>query len=184
MIYEKILEGKYVKLQYAQIEDAEEILSIRQDPKLTKYLPRLNITIEEQRAWLEQQQEREGDYYFCVWNKENKLIGTIRIYNIHDGIGETGSLALKGNAFENLEAKLLCEDFLWDILKLNSTIGIINVENIQAQKFAQLFGVEFEKPSHDERGFERVIGHNSKEKSVKYRDKIRKILYGRDRNER
>lgn len=177
MIWEKDLIGKYVVLRYVKEEDAEKVLSIRQDRELTKFLPRLDITVEEQRKWIKKQQNTEGDYYFAVWNHAEEMIGTIRVYNILNGEAETGSLAIRGNAFENLEAKLLCEDFMWDTLGIEKSIGVVNYKNIQAQKFAKLFGVEFDEPSDDERGFKCVIGHNSKERSVAYRNKIRKMLY-------
>ncbi|NLG02514.1 MAG: GNAT family N-acetyltransferase [Clostridia bacterium] len=182
MVYSDTLNGKFVYLRSVTIEDAEAILSLRQNPKLTKYLPRLDITVEQQRKWIEEQRTREGDYYFSVWNRQNEMIGTIRVYNISDGSGETGSLALKGNAFENLEAKLLCEDFQWDILNLHTTKSVIDAENSQAQKFAGLFGTEFNAPSLDARGFQCVIGHNDKERSIEYRNKVRKILYKNENN--
>jgi len=178
MIYLDTIKGKYVDLKYAKIEDAEVILQMRQDPDLTKFLPRLDITVAEQRKWIEKQQIREGDYYFVVWSKKGKAIGTIRVYNIHGGQGETGSLVLSGNAFENLEAKLLCEDFQWDILNLESTTGFFDVNNIQAQKFAALFGAWFGETGYDEeRGIHYVLSHNDRCRSVEYRNKVRKLLY-------
>ena len=64
MIYNKTIEGKYVDLKYVTVEDATIVLELRQDPELTKDLPRLDITEEEQKEWIRKQQLREGDYYF------------------------------------------------------------------------------------------------------------------------
>ena len=69
MIWEQSIEGRYVTLQSVREEDAAVVLDIRQDPKLTKYLPRLDITIAEQQDWIREQREREGDYYFLSWSK-------------------------------------------------------------------------------------------------------------------
>ena len=37
----KVIEGKYVNLRSVEEQDAEFTLSLRQDPQLTKYLPKL-----------------------------------------------------------------------------------------------------------------------------------------------
>ncbi len=179
MIWEQSIEGRYVTLQSVREEDAAVVLDIRQDPKLTKYLPRLDITIAEQQDWIREQREREGDYYFLSWSKKGEPVGTIRIYHI-DPVrlsGETGSLALRGNAMENLETKLLCEDFAFRTLGLKETISVVNAENRQALRFAQLFGVQFDEPSDDPRGFLCRIGHNETQRAEIYREKIRSMLY-------
>ena len=47
MVTEDII-GKYVMLSSATEEDAPFALAIRQDPNMTKFLPRLNISVEQQ----------------------------------------------------------------------------------------------------------------------------------------
>lgn len=177
MIWNKRIVGKYVELQYARIEDAEFILKIRQDPELTKYLPRLDISVEQQKNWLKEQQLRDGDYYFVVWRKDGKPIGTIRVYNIREKQGETGSIAIKGTATETMEAKLLCDDFAYETLGLKDLSNIVRTENIAIIRFVERFGVQWNEPYVDENGKKWMTGYNSYERSEKYRNEIRKALY-------
>ena len=52
MIASHILEGKYVNLRPVEEEDSEFILSIRNDSSISKYLPKLNITVDQQKSWI------------------------------------------------------------------------------------------------------------------------------------
>lgn len=176
MIWNETIKGKFVELRYARLEDAEAILSIRQDPELTKYLPRLDISVEQQKQWLAEQHSREGDYYFVVWRKELP-IGTIRVYNVCGTEGETGSIAIKGKAYENLEAKLLCDTFAYETLGLKKTHNIVRSDNKAIIKFVEKFGVEWTEEYTDEKGVKWLRGENTAERSKFYCDCVADALY-------
>lgn len=177
MIWTDLLAGKYVDLKYAKIDDASFILQTRQDSELTKYLPRLDITVEQQEQWLKRQQEREGDYYFVVWRKDNTPIGVIRVYDVKDNEGQTGSIAIKGTTTEILEAKLLCEDFAYEILRIKKMHNFVRTENLPIVRLAEIFGVQWKNPYRDENGLEWMDGYNTYERSKLFRAEIRKSLY-------
>ena len=105
MIYEKKLCGKFVFLRSADIDDAEFTLSLRKNPELTRYMPTLNLTVVQQRAWIESQRSKENDYFFVVRNLLNQPVGTVSLYNMQGKIAESGRLVLIGNALENAENK-------------------------------------------------------------------------------
>ena len=44
MVYEETIHGKYVTLKSVTIDDAEFTLALRQNPALTKFLPKLDQT--------------------------------------------------------------------------------------------------------------------------------------------
>lgn len=180
MIWEKPIIGKFVELRYAGIEDAQTILEIRQDPSLTKFLPRLDITVEQQREWLRKQHDREGDYYFVVWRKDGNPIGTIRVYNVANNDGETGSIAIKGTAFENLEAKLLCDTFAFETLGLKTTHNIVRADNKAIIKFVENFGVRWVESYIDEDGSEWLKGQNNSDRSKEYRKRVADSLYNNE----
>ncbi|NLG04325.1 MAG: GNAT family N-acetyltransferase [Clostridia bacterium] len=177
MIYQKIIEGKYVDLKYADLEDAEAILKLRNDPNLSKYLTKFDSSVEQQKEWLRQQQKQEGDYYFVIWSKDNRVIGTIRAYHIVGDEGETGSLVMSGNLYEKYEAKLLCEEFVFETLRLAKTRNRVMYENKNIINFAESFGVYWDEPYADENGIWWMEGHNDYENSKKHREKIKKIIY-------
>ncbi len=145
------IRGKYVKLKSADEEDAVFTLEIRKDPVITKYLPKLNNTVEQQIEWLKSVRNKPDDYFFVVSTIAGERIGTIGVYNIKDDECEGGRLALIGNAFENAETSLLMYDFVFDKLKLKKVTGYIMADNKRAARFNRMLGCEIGKPREDEK---------------------------------
>lgn len=177
MVYNDVLEGKYVNLRSVEEKDAAFTLSLRQDPILTKYLPKLDITIEQQISWIRKQRNQEGDYYFVVENKKGEKIGVIGVYDVNGDCAETGRIAMIGNAFESIEAQLLSFDFAFDILKLEKTVNYVMADNIHALRFSQMFGSQSSEPFEDSNGNMRIDGVITKGSYLKSKDKIIKMLY-------
>ena len=140
MIYEKVIEGKYVDLKSCTEEDAEFTLAIRQDPKFIKYLPKINNTVEQQKAWISYQRKKEGDYFFVVWDKLGNRIGTIGVYDINGEQAEAGRNIILGDSFQAIEASLLLSQFEFYVLKLKCVKAFIFAENKRAIRFNKLFG--------------------------------------------
>lgn len=176
MVYDQIIRGTFVDLRAVNEDDAEFILNIRQDPALTKYLPRLDIPVDAQKEWIKSQIKRKGDYYFIVISHSDGPIGTIRVYNINGKSGETGSLAIRGKSFENIEAKLLCDTFAFNTLNLTITHNIIKKENLIIKKLAEEFGTIWIEEKEDESGQIWLIGENTKERFYNHSVKIKSKL--------
>lgn len=140
MVYEGGIKGKYVALKPADEADSAFTLSLRQDPQFTAFLPRLDITLEQQKAWIAAQREREDDYFFVVWTNEGVPIGTVSVYNVNGDTSESGRLALRGNALQNTEACLLLFRFAFDVLHLKEVTGYIVDGNRRAERFNSQFG--------------------------------------------
>lgn len=177
MVYNNIIEGRYVNLRSVEERDAKFTLSLRQDPNLTKYLPKLDITLEQQISWIRKQRNQEGDYYFVVENKKGEKIGVIGVYDVNGDCAETGRIAMAGNAFESIEAQLLSFDFAFDILKLEKTVNYVMADNIHALRFSQMFGSQSSEPFEDTDGNMRIDGVITKASYLKSKDKIIKMLY-------
>lgn len=177
MVYNKIIEGKYVNLRSVEEKDAAFTLSLRQDPQLTKYLPKLEISLEQQINWIKKQRTTEGDYYFVIENKEGKSIGVIGVYDVTDICAETGRIAVIGTSFESIEAQLLSFDFAFDVLKLEYTVNYVMADNVHALRFSQMFGSESSDPYTDEKGNVRIDGKITKESYQKSRIKLARMLY-------
>lgn len=177
MVYNGILEGKYVNLRSVEEKDAEFTLSLRQDPILTKYLPKLDITLEQQISWIRKQRNLEGDYYFLIESKDGKNIGVIGVYDVKNDCAETGRIAVVGSSFESIEAQLLSFDFAFDVLKLEKTVNYVMADNAHALRFSQLFGSSSSEPYMDKDGHVRIDGVITKEAFFRSRNKIVKMLY-------
>lgn len=113
MVYNKAIEGKFVHLRAVQPEDAEFILKIRNDKEISKYLPPLNITVEQQKSWISKQRNDSDSYYFIFTNNKGESLGTISVYNINNEHAEVGRFCSFGDSVQNMEAALLCDDFIF-----------------------------------------------------------------------
>lgn len=177
MVYNGILEGKYVNLRSVEEKDAEFTLSLRQDPILTKYLPKLDITLEQQINWIRKQRVKEGDFYFLVEKKDGERIGVLGVYDVEGNHAETGRIAIVGTAFESIEAQLLSFVFSFDILKLDYTVNYVLADNVHALRGSQLFGSKSSEPYEDENGNMRIDGVITKEAFLKSKQQLSKMLY-------
>lgn len=177
MFYGEPIKGRYVDLKSARVEDAEFTRAIRRDPLFSAFFPPLDNTIEEQRAWLCSQHDKPGDYFFVVWDKQGNRIGTNSLYDITGDSGESGRIAIKGNAFQSIEAQLLLFEFAFDMLHLTKVVGYMFADNERAIRFSQQFeGTLFEPEMHDN-GHLMVKVTFTKEQVEEAKKKIGRILY-------
>lgn len=130
-----------IKLKLVEIDDAEYIYKLRQDPKLNKYLSKTSINIDDQIKWIRDYKIREGkreEFYFVVYNAvNNKRCGTVRIYNIdfEKKECEWGSFILEdsrpdGAAYEVIELTI---PFIFQNLKLKKVKLEVRKENLKAK---------------------------------------------------
>ena len=172
------IEGRYIDLKSCTEDDAEFTRAIRKDPEFVKCLPAIENTIEQQKAWIRSQREKEGDYFFVVWDKEGKRIGTISIYAINGSHAESGRLAIKAeNPFQAIEAQVLVFRFAFDVLKLECLEGFIFADNDRALRFNKQFGGKQYSPVIDDSGKEIIKFENWESDFRKVDKKYSSILY-------
>ncbi len=176
MVYDGVIEGRYVDLRSATEEDAEFTLAIRNDPEFSKYLPRLSNTLEQQIAWISKQRKKPNDYFFVVWDKEGKRIGTISIYDIDGDQAEAGRLTMRGNAFQSIEAQLLSFHFAFNELGLKIITSYIYADNARAIRFNKQFGGVFHDPEEKDGRME-CKTTNSKEDFDVCEKKLSALIY-------
>lgn len=172
------IEGRYVDLRSCTEDDAEFTREIRKDPEFVKFLPVVNNTMEQQKAWIRSQRKKPGDYFFVVWNKKGNRIGTISIYDVDGDYAESGRLAIKGdNAFQGIEAQILSFRFAFGVLGLKCINGFIFADNERAIRFNKQFGGRHYPPETDENGRMIIKIKNWREDFEKVDKKLSSILY-------
>lgn len=172
------IKGRYVDLKSCTEEDAEFTRAIRKDPEFVKFLPAIDNTVEHQKAWIRSQREKEGDYFFVVWDKEGNRIGTISIYDVNGDHAESGRLAIKGNnAFQGIEAQILSFRFAFGVLGLECIDGFIFADNERAIRFNKQFAGRHYPPETDENGRTIIRIENWREDFEKVDKKLSSILY-------
>lgn len=170
--------GRYVELRCCTEADAEFTRALRQNSEFMKYLPAIDNTVEQQRAWIRSQREKPGDYFFVVWDKAGSRIGTISIYDVHGDRAESGRLAIKGdNAFQGIEAQILSFRFAFGELGLECIDSFIFADNERAIRFNKQFGGRQYPPCTDESGRAIIKCENWREDFEKADRRLSSILY-------
>lgn len=152
MVCEKVLEGKYVNLRPVVEEDSEFILRLRNDENVSKYLPKLNVSVEQQKVWINKQRIDHDSYYFIFESKEGLPLGTISYYDIVDNHGESGRVCSVGNATQNVEALVLFYDYLFYDLKVEYVTIWVYEENKPVLSLKQSIGFKWTGNDEDNSG--------------------------------
>ena len=112
------LQGKYVNLREVNVDDAEFILSLRCDPKKSKYLNPTDYNIDKQIEYIKNYLTLDNEWYFIIEDKKHKPIGTIRIYGVENNCYTSGSWIMKDDAAleETMEGTFLLRNYAFNVL--------------------------------------------------------------------
>ena len=176
MFIEYKLEGKFVSLRSVEESDAEFILNVRNDPRISKYLPPLNVTLEQQREWISKQRADNESYYFVLETPQGNSIGTLSVYNIEGNHAESGRSCCIGEPYHSIEANTLLTDFTFKTLKLDYIIVWVYEDNKPVISLNQSLGCEWVEKKVDEGGKPFWLGVCKREKALEINEKIRKQL--------
>ena len=177
MVFDGVIKGEFVNLTSVSEEDAEFTLFVRQDERITRYLPKVTNSLEQQKAWISSQREKKGDFFFIAKDHAGNPIGTIGTYDINDNVGEGGRLTSVGNALQSLEIQYLAFKFDFEILKLDEVKSYVYAENKSAYRLSEKLGVCFREPSLDSEGRLVCYGSITREQFKNALPEIEKLLY-------
>lgn len=140
------INGHYVTLRCVEPSDAEFTLAIRNNEELTKYIPKVNGTLDTQRKWIENQQKKAGDYFFIIQKNNGSPAGTISFYDVDPstGVCELGRYISLGNALENVEAAVMLVDYIFQEAGLKKIILHSDENNKKIMNFWIKMGAVFE----------------------------------------
>ena len=171
------IRGKYIDLVTADSADAQFTLEIRNDPELTKYIPVINSTVENQKKWIARQREKDFDVFFVMKKHNGDPIGTLSFYDYveNERSCEIGRYISHGNAYENIEAVLLMLDRLFGDVCLSRIMLNIHEQNQPVISLWKRFGAKFNK-REDMGGWFSAQYFLYKEDYLAQRDKIAKLL--------
>lgn len=113
------LTGFGYRLRPVSVMDAELILDLRTHAELGRFL---NPTINDlsiQRSWIEEQRQRDEDYYFAIEGAHTRVEGFISLYEIRDNAGEWGRWILREGSLAAPASVLLILEFAFEVLELD-----------------------------------------------------------------
>ena len=123
------IDGFALRLRCVEQADAERIIELRTDESLTRFLPPLTVTIEDQRRWIGTQADKINDYYFAVEKKalpDAPVEGFLGLYGfVHaDGVAtaEWGRWILAKSSLASVESAFLLYRFAFETLHLDRVV--------------------------------------------------------------
>lgn len=189
----KPLEGKYVNLREAEVEDAAFILALRTDPKKSRFIHQTDPDLQKQIEYMKHYKTLEDEWYFIIENKQHEPLGTNSVYpyppltkewisteNPEKGILGPGRWLIKdgANPMESIESDYLIKLFFFETLNLNDLPMMIHEDNKTVLNFHKKWGVKII-------GYEEKIKHHllmmQKSDFEKNRRFFETFIYGRNK---
>mgnify|MGYP001810731639 CR=1 FL=1 len=142
MIINGEIRGKNIVLRSVDEGDSEFIINLRNDDKLTQYIPKITVTIEQQKGWVANQRTILGDYYFLILNRHLSPLGTIGLTGLKNNEIELGRFISRGNAVENLESSLIVCDYVYNVLNVQEIRLEVVKENVNVLSLWRRLGAK------------------------------------------
>ena len=171
-----VFEQRYgVQVRLVEETDAEFILELRTDPKLSRFIHATDDSVEKQRDWIREYKKREAagkDYYF-LYAKDGVPFGVNRFYDIQSDIATGGSwVCRKGLPFDlPVLSCIIHYEILFEQLQLDCFYTDTKKQNKKVIKTTLMFGAE--QISEDDLTCYFIV---RKEKFYEKRDNILKLL--------
>lgn len=106
------------RLRPVERGDAANILDLRTDPELGRFLNPTAAGLEAQESWIEAQRARAGDHYFVIETLAGRWEGVIGLYGISGASAEWGRWILRRGSLAASASVLLLLRFGFDELGL------------------------------------------------------------------
>ena len=161
--------------------DAEFIVQLRTDPKVSSFLHKTSPDVELQKQWIKEykKREEEGTDYYFIFFKDEKPIGLDRLYDISDTQFNSGSWVFStaapfGSAFL---AQFIVREIAfidWGFLKEGGGTGV-HADNLNVIKYDKFAGMKEEGRYQNDDG-EFILMTITKDDFLKGRKKVLRML--------
>lgn len=140
----KPLEGKYVNLREAEVEDAAFILALRTDPKKSRFIHQTDPDLNKQIEYMKRYKTLDDEWYFIIENKKGEPLGTSRIYDVKGKQYTGGSWLMKTGSLpeESLEGNLLAREMAFEKIGFEKDCFDVRKGNKKVVRFHQLTGAK------------------------------------------
>jgi len=177
-------EGYLVKLRPVEISDAENILKIRSNKKLTRYLNSTSPILSDQIKYIENYFLKKGDYYFVIEDIfSSKFVGALAIYNFDhlNKSAEFGRWIIEPGNISATESAYLAYSLAFENFPIKYIYCRTVEENKSVISFHNSFGLEVHKihkeyVTIDGKTFNSIEHQLTKDKWVEIKPKIENIL--------
>lgn len=141
---------KNSKLSIVKINDAEFIISLRENPELNKYLSQVDSDVEKQQEWIANYKKREAErleFYFIIKDMNNKSLGTVRLYDFQLGSFCWGSWIIKPGSPRKtaIESAINIYEFAFEVLGFCQSHFDVRNKNVNVINFHLRMGAQIVK---------------------------------------
>lgn len=128
-----------LKVRLVNEDDAEFILKLRTNEKLSRHIHPTDDDLQKQMLWIRDYKirESEGREYYFIFIKDNKPIGVSRISNISDyfGLGGSWLCSPDNNPVDSMTTPFVAHDIMFNELGLAYIVFDVRKANSQVWKF-------------------------------------------------
>ena len=163
-------------LRLVEENDAQFILDLRTDEKLTRFIHDTDKDVNKQIQWIREYKKRErmGEEYYFISSVDNVDCGVIRIYEIHGNTFTIGSILMKSGAPIHcvLATTLMTKEIAFEVLglELEDTFDGVHIDNKQVVRFSYSWGKKEYRHFQDVKG-EYIAFRLTKEDYLKVKPK-------------
>lgn len=145
-------------VRFVREKDAEFILSLRTDPKLSRFIHPTENDDEKQRAYIRCYKEREKqgmDYYF-IFFLQGEPVGLARIYNVQGDTFTFGSWLFKEGLpyWVSIAGAIIAREFAFEELGKEKEVEAdgTHEDNKGVISFSRMLGMNFDGFKMDDKG--------------------------------
>jgi len=146
-----------IKIRFVDEKDAEKILQLRTNEKLTQHIHKTNSNLGEQVDYIRNYKKREEkgtEYYLTFLSLDNRVLGFYRLYKIDK---ENKSFTIGSWIFDSsvndltpIFADILSKDFGFNELGLETCYFNVRSNNKKVMKYHKLFSPIFINVDNEE----------------------------------
>lgn len=128
-------------LRPVTLEDAAEIVRLRNSPHALNFIGDSAKTVEDQKAWLSQALARPADYNFMIEAMENpRPVGVLGIYGIQGDVGEWGRWVIQPGVMAAPASAWMVLHLCFEALGLQKVRGLLVESNKEVISFHRRVG--------------------------------------------
>jgi hypothetical protein len=172
------LERYGLKVRLIEDDDAEFIVSLRTDPRLSRHIHATSPDIEQQKQWIRNYKLREEqglDYYF-LFSINNQPQGLARIYDIAEDSFTQGSWIFSPDALlgASVLGNIISSEIGFEFLDKKVIYSDARRDN-NTHRFVQSFNPEIIK-TDEENIYYRIMPENFNQGKLKHIERAMKVM--------
>jgi hypothetical protein len=137
-----VIQGKNIVMRAATPTDAEFVYELRTTDEKTRYLNRIEGTVDDQRLWLERSYADPSQFYFVIESKSGERLGLFRIQVLDEDRFGMGSWIMRPgvSAMAVVESYVLTLHFAVATMDFTSSRFDVRLGNEKVIRFHRRMG--------------------------------------------